>query len=133
MRPGEVCIIRARDIDVSGPVWEFKPQTHKTKHHGRQRLIFIGPRGQEILRPYLATTKDDEYLFRPESAEKVRNELRRAARKSGSADNKILNFLYKPIPARERLRHSLPHKAGIATKVNQKNGNSFRISSSVGW
>ena len=82
MRPGEVCIIRACDIDVSGPVWEFKPQTHKTKHHGRQRLIFIGPRGQEILRPYLATTKDDEYIFRPESAEKVRNELRRAARKS---------------------------------------------------
>ena len=81
-RPGEVCIIRACDIDVSGPVWEFRPKSHKTEHHNRQRLIFIGPRGQEILRPYMATTKDDEYLFRPEAAEKVRQELRKASRKS---------------------------------------------------
>ena len=71
-----------QDVQRMDDILGNKPQTHKTKHHGRQRLIFIGPRGQEILRPYLATTKDDEYIFRPESAEKVRNELRRAARKS---------------------------------------------------
>ncbi len=82
MRPGEVCIIRACDIDVSGPVWEYRPQTHKTVHHGRQRLIFIGPKGQEILRPYMATTKDGGYLFRPDVAEESRNALKRAGRKS---------------------------------------------------
>lgn len=82
MRPGEVCIIRASDIDVSGPVWEYRPQTHKTEHHDRQRLIFIGPRGQAILGPYMATTKENEYLFRPEAAEKVRNDLRKASRQS---------------------------------------------------
>lgn len=82
MRPGEVCIIRACDIDVSGPVWEYRPKSHKTEHHDRQRLIFIGPRGQKILRPYLATAKDDEYLFRPEAAEKLRNDLRKASRQT---------------------------------------------------
>lgn len=82
MRPGEVCIIRACDIDVSGAVWEYKPQTHKTAHHNRQRLIFIGPRAQGILRPYLAITKDDEYLFRPDSAEEIRHDLRKVSRTS---------------------------------------------------
>ena len=81
-RPGEVCIIRACDIEVSGPVWEFKPKSHKTEHHNRQRMIFIGPRGQEILKPYMLTAKIDQFLFRPEAAEKVRNELRKASRKS---------------------------------------------------
>ena len=82
MRPGEVCIMRACDIDVSGEVWDYIPKSHKTEHHNRKRLVPIGPRGQAILRPYLAITKDSEYLFRPDSAEKVRNALRRAARKS---------------------------------------------------
>ena len=82
MRPGEVCIIRASDIDVSGPVWEFRPQTHKTAHHGRERLIFIGPRGQEILRSYMATTEDEGYLFRPDAAETVRQTLRKASRQT---------------------------------------------------
>ena len=82
MRPGEVCIVRASDIDVSGPVWEFRPQTHKTAHHGRERLIFIGPRGQEILRSYVATTEDEGYLFRPDAAETVRQTLRKASRQT---------------------------------------------------
>jgi integrase len=81
MRPGEVCILRARDLDRSGDVWTFTPETHKTAHHGRQRLIFIGPKGQEILRPFLSST-DREFVFSPANAEAVRNELKRASRKS---------------------------------------------------
>ena len=46
MRPGEVRLMHLRDIEMSGEVWEYRPQEHKTKHHGRQRLIFIGPKGQ---------------------------------------------------------------------------------------
>ena len=82
MRPGEVCILKAGDIDRSGDVWTFKPKTHKTAHHGRQRFIFIGPRGQAILKPYLATMKDEGFIFRPDVAEQTRNQIRKSARKS---------------------------------------------------
>ncbi len=82
MRPGEVCILRARDIDQSGDVWTYQPETHKTAHHGRQRFVFIGPRGQEVLKPFLAGVKDNGFVFRPDVAEQARNQLRRAARKS---------------------------------------------------
>ncbi len=81
MRPGEVCMLRFQDLDTSGPVWQFRPKSHKTSHHGRQRLIFIGPKGQEILRPFLSST-DREFVFSPANAEAVRNELKRASRKS---------------------------------------------------
>lgn len=81
MRPGEVCSLRFDELDMSGNVWQFRPRSHKTSHHGRQRLIFIGPKGQEVLRPFL-TLKEREYVFSPSEAEAVRNALKRAARQN---------------------------------------------------
>ena len=37
MRPGEALTIRACDIEMTGPVWEYRPDSHKTEHHGRER------------------------------------------------------------------------------------------------
>jgi integrase len=52
-RPEEVCLIRPCDVDTSARVWAYRPASHKTEHHGRERIIFIGPQAQAILRPYL--------------------------------------------------------------------------------
>ena len=81
MRSGEVCLLRACDLDVQGPVWIYRPRHHKTAHHGHRRSIAIGPRAQEILRPFL-TADTQAYLFRPAAAEAERQAARRAARKS---------------------------------------------------
>jgi integrase len=43
-RPGEVCILRPCDVDTSSDVWAYRPGSHKTEHHGRHRVIFIGPK-----------------------------------------------------------------------------------------
>jgi integrase len=67
MRPGEVCSMRPRDLDVSGPVWLYSPAAHKTEHHGRRRVVPVGPRCQELLRPYLARDPES-YLFSPREA-----------------------------------------------------------------
>lgn len=53
MRPEEVCYLCPCDLDRSGDVWEYKPSSHKMQHHGRKRVIFIGPEAQAIMRPYL--------------------------------------------------------------------------------
>jgi integrase len=63
-RPGEVCMLRPMDVDRSGPVWVYRPESHKTEHHGRERTIFIGPEGQAVLRVYLERRKNT-YCFRP--------------------------------------------------------------------
>lgn len=52
-RPGEVCAIRPSDVDRSGPVWLYRPGSHKTEHRGRERVIAIGPRAQAVLAPWL--------------------------------------------------------------------------------
>jgi len=53
-RPGEVCSIRPCDVDRSGEVWLYRPESHKTEHHGRERIVYIGPQAQAVLLPYLA-------------------------------------------------------------------------------
>jgi integrase len=35
MRPGEACVMRACDIDLSGAVWLYRPAQHKTAHRAR--------------------------------------------------------------------------------------------------
>jgi len=81
MRPGEVCIMRMADIDRTGDVWAYKPQSHKTEHHGRERIIFLGPKAQTLIQPYLSADRE-RYLFSPERAEAERNAARRENRKS---------------------------------------------------
>jgi integrase len=53
MRSGEALMMRTCDLDTAGRVWEYVPNRHKPEHHGKERRIFIGPRAQEILRPWL--------------------------------------------------------------------------------
>ncbi|MBI3839787.1 MAG: site-specific integrase [Planctomycetia bacterium] len=53
MRSGEVCSMRGCDINTSGKVWVYTVGQHKTAWHGHQRQVFLGPRAQQILRPFL--------------------------------------------------------------------------------
>jgi integrase len=66
-RPGEVVLLRTCDIDMSGRIWEYCPRSHKTEHHGIQRVVFLGPRAQAIVRPLLSSELG-AYLFRPKDA-----------------------------------------------------------------
>ncbi len=67
MRPQEVRLMRACDIDRSDDIWAYIPHRHKTQHKGKCRPIPIFPEGQAILMPYLIDKQDrpDEYLFSP--------------------------------------------------------------------
>jgi integrase len=80
-RPGEVCIMRGIDLDMTGRVWVYRPESHKTQHHGHQREIFIGPKCQEVVRPFLKLDVN-AYLFSPADAEQARIEALRRNRKS---------------------------------------------------
>lgn len=60
MRPGEIVRIAPSMITASGRVWTARLRDHKTSHRGRERLIAIGPCGQEVLGPHLAGSHDLE-------------------------------------------------------------------------
>lgn len=80
-RPGEVCAIRPADITRAGKVWEYRPQSHKTEHHEHQRVIFLGPRAQEVLLPYLLRPSE-AHCFSPADSVKKVEEAKRARRKT---------------------------------------------------
>jgi integrase len=75
MRSGELVNMRPVDIDRSASEWTYRPITHKTEHHGRDRIIYFGPRAQAILGPYL-TRDPAAFCFCPVEAENTRNEAR---------------------------------------------------------
>jgi integrase len=81
MRPGEVVIMRTIDIDTSGRVWIYTPESHKTEHHDRERKIHIGPQAQTILKPWLRPELT-AYFFQPREAEAERRAELRANRKT---------------------------------------------------
>ena len=80
-RPGELVRIRKKDIDRSGKVWVVELTKHKTAHHGKRRIIFFGPRAQELLRPHLVCG-DDDLLF-PVRRDSYRRTIHRAAALAG--------------------------------------------------
>jgi integrase len=77
MRPNEVCRMRTGDLDVRGRVWVYRPPDHKTAHRGRERLVYLGPQAQDVLRPWLRPNLT-EFIFQPREAEAERKvEMRR--------------------------------------------------------
>jgi integrase len=66
LRPAEAYTMTPGELDRSGDVWVYRPGKHKGEHLDRTRQVAIGPRGQAILRPWLArASSPDAVLFRP--------------------------------------------------------------------
>jgi integrase len=68
MRPSEVASMRPCDIDTThSQTWLYRPESHKTEHHDIQRVVFLGPRAQAILAPFMGRDPA-AYLFSPREA-----------------------------------------------------------------
>ena len=80
-RPSEICSLRPCEVDTTTEVWSYRPESHKTEHHGHERVIFIGPKAQDVLRPYLLRDKV-ACCFVPAESELKRRAERRENRRS---------------------------------------------------
>lgn len=54
-RSGELLKLTTEMIDRNGAIWTAKLADHKTAHHGKERILYFGPRAQLILSRYLST------------------------------------------------------------------------------
>jgi len=66
-RSGELVILRPCDIEMTDTIWLYRPAQHKTAHHGFSRTIYLGPRAQDLLRPFLLRPAE-AYCFSPAEA-----------------------------------------------------------------
>jgi integrase len=99
MRPGELCILRPVDLDRSDDVWEYVPQEHKTQYHDHDRVICIGPKGQDILRPFLLRPADS-FCFSPAESMTWHRSERHAARKTPESCGNTIGTNRKRRPTR---------------------------------
>lgn len=82
MRPGEVCSLRPCDVTISTDgLWVYRPSSHKSSHRGIDRRIFIGPAGQEVLRPFLDRPAE-KHCFSPAESQAAHDAERRANRQT---------------------------------------------------
>ena len=81
MRPGEICAMRNGDLALNDRgVLVYTLRTDKTDYRrdaSQKRKIYIGPKVEGILAPYLLHADDpDSYVFTPENAVMERNRAR---------------------------------------------------------
>jgi len=81
MRPGEVLQMRWGDVDRTGPTWLYRPASHKTQHHGKDRVVPLGPQAQEILQTF-PKLDPGAPIFSPIEADREYRELKAAQRKT---------------------------------------------------
>lgn len=92
MRPGELVMMRPCDIDQSGRIWTYQPASHKTEHHEIDRQIFLGPKAQMILQPFMRRDAQS-YLFNPhETILERRKEQRMRSKKPGVRERRSFSL-----------------------------------------
>ena len=69
-------------MDDDAGVWTIEPTEHKTAHHGHRRTIYLGPKAQTVVQPFLSDRAVDAYLFSPAEAEAERRAAAHASRKT---------------------------------------------------
>jgi integrase len=113
MRPGEVCVMRAPDIDMTGDIWIYQPHRHKVQHRDLSQVKAIPRSVQPILEPFLLNAP---YLFYPGrkreryETETYRRSLAYGFKKAKKAGIELVSF------TPNQLRHA------ILTEVNQELG-----------
>jgi len=76
MRPQEVRLIRTGWIDRSSELWLYRPVRHKTVDLGKDRVVPLGPKAQEVLRPWFKADPDAPLFSPAESRARFLGELR---------------------------------------------------------
>jgi integrase len=94
-RPGEICRMRACDIDMTGDVWVFRPHKHKNLLRGHQREIYLGPKAQQVIREFLKPNLD-AYLFSPRDRMVERYKELRSRRKTPVQPSQVCRKKKRP-------------------------------------
>ena len=126
MRPGEVVLMRACDIDMSDRVWEYRPASHKTEHLGKERIIFIGVQSQAIIGSFLKP-EVDAYLFSPKDV--VLDVRKKLNPKNGRTRKTLRVSGYRRCPSHRYERSSYQnaiYKACVKAKIPSWGPNRLR-------
>jgi len=67
MRPGEVLVLKPGQIRKTDGLWVYEPETHKNSWREQTRTVYLGPKAQAVLAPFMERGAD-AYCFSPREA-----------------------------------------------------------------
>lgn len=82
MRPGEIVVMRALDLDRREAPWLYIPMTHKLAHRGKSREVFLGSTARAAIEPFLVDRPPGTFLFSAAESRAWWNLARRTRRRS---------------------------------------------------
>lgn len=118
MRPGEVVILRACDINREKPIWEYRPSIYKTEHVDQERVIYLGPKAQEIIQKFFSSDPE-AYLFSPKEARRLR---KRRVNDHYSVDTYLQAIQYGCGQAKVAVFTPLQLRHTAATRIRKRHG-----------
>lgn len=118
MRPGEVVILRACDINQDKPIWEYRPSIYKTEHIDQERVIYLGPKAQAIIQKFLRPDPA-AYLFSPKEARHLR---KRRVNDHYSVDTYLQAVQYGCAQAKMTVFTPLQLRHTAATRIRKRHG-----------
>jgi len=131
MRSDNLCSMRPGDIDRSGEVWLYTPETHKgawregDEEEEPTLVIPLGPKAQAVLEPFLRRRGKKRYLFSPAEAEAHRRAQRASERQSKRTPSQR-NRTPKKNPKRAPGERYDSYSYRRAVKYAQKKANAAR-------
>jgi integrase len=102
-RAEDAVVLRGGDLAMTGDVWEYRPASHKNQWREEmsavhERLVYLGLRCQEVLRPFLKKDRQ-AYLFSPQES-RAAYQARRAALRTSKRTPSELSRRPRPNPRR---------------------------------
>ncbi|VTS04922.1 tyrosine-type recombinase/integrase [Tuwongella immobilis] len=120
-RPGEIRVMRPRDLDRTDPhCWIFRPSQHKNHWRGQERTIVLNAMAIQRLSPWMVGLTDDEYVFNPTRVRRQKEEENSRLRKSKPTPKQLAQRAKnraKPIPNRCYTRLAISQAVNRACKL----------------
>jgi integrase len=126
MRSGEVTVLRACEINMARKVWMYTPHHHKTSYRGHVRQVYLGPKAQDVIRPFLRMDTA-AYLFSPQLAMQSVRERRHAQRKVPASCGNTIGSNRQRKPRKQPRDHYSPNSYGRAISYGIEAANRLRI------
>ncbi|HEX4609346.1 MAG TPA: site-specific integrase [Urbifossiella sp.] len=132
MRPSEACGLTLDRLDRGGDVWLYRPEKHKTAHHGKGRVIPLGPNARGVLATFLTGRDPDPTtpIFSPRRAREERFARLRASRKSKVQPSQLSRKKLKPQrqPAEVYTPRAVAHAVAVAAeKANAPHWHPYQL------
>ena len=106
-RAGELVELRVCDIEVDEKtaVWSYRPHKHKNAHREHERVIYFGPRAQDILRPFMQSRATPDQAVR---CRRWRERRPHRPRRHPGAAGRSDHAAWRPFDSAQRGRQRAP-------------------------